>query len=461
MSIFYTKDQTDDLAGVIGERIKASVSETNVVNALNNSSQFHLLTTAEKAEILNLLETGIVGSADDCCPPATDITSFIDALDNGFVLQGEGTPPDLATCLPTETTAYKYYGGSSGPYDFYGKYRVNNGPWITYTVKDEYDDPTGNFLKTIKGPDGRKLFDNENESSFFFDIDNNLMKGFASSGEGILEAYPVKVEFILSEGDGGDLSYNTFYPETESTIIYSCGRSKSHIMPKGSFLLLKPDAPDLLKDIVFNPIQIPRENIEAGMMTKYFSYLTGTKGAGLHQGYLDSRATDYDWNEILLDGSKENHYQYTVLEMIGEYLRKPTVSNPAYDETGVTAPDIRSGFALRSDYLNSYETQSENISEFTMSPSETTLTELNSSNTTRFYPKESGERYNGYRREYDSYDNVNNVFGSKNPILQNVLDLILDPSDPAYLEHPLYAEGYTPIVKSGSDYIFTVTNAPR
>lgn len=459
MSIFYTKDQTDDLAGVIGERIKASVSETNVVNALNNSSQFHLLTTAEKAEILNLLETGIVGSADDCCPPATDITSFIDALDNGFVLQGEGTPPDLATCLPTETTAYKYYGGSSGPYDFYGKYRVNNGPWITYTVKDEYDDPTGNFLKTIKGPDGKSLFNNTGESSFYFDTDNNLLKGFTSSGEGIIEPYPLKVEFASSEGEGGDLSYSLTYED--STVLYSCGRSKSHVMPKGSFLLLKPDAPELLKDIVFVPIQIPRVNIEAGITTKFFRYLTGTKGAGLHQGYLDSRATDYDWNEILLDGSKENHYQYTVLEMIGEYLRKPTISQPEYDEAGVTAPDTSLGFALRSDYLNSYENVSENISDFVLSPSETTLTELNSSNKVRFYPKESGERYNGYREEYDAYDNVNNVFGSKNPILQNVLDLILDPSDPAYLEHPLYAEGYTPIVKSGSDYIFTVTNAPR
>ena len=59
MTILYTKEQIDNLAGVIGYRIKDSISESSIINILNNSSQYHLLSTQEKQEILDLIETGI------------------------------------------------------------------------------------------------------------------------------------------------------------------------------------------------------------------------------------------------------------------------------------------------------------------------------------------------------------------------------------------------------------------
>lgn len=95
MTILYTKEQIDNLAGVIGYRIKDSISESSIINILNNSSQYHLLSTQEKQEILDLIENGIELSEDLLI--AENINSYINALDNGYQENNEGVIPQKTT----------------------------------------------------------------------------------------------------------------------------------------------------------------------------------------------------------------------------------------------------------------------------------------------------------------------------------------------------------------------------
>ena len=73
MSQFYTKEQMDQLATIIGQRIKASVSTNSVTTAILESDEYVLLTKAEKAS----LATGNI-------QPALNNDSFLAALEKGF-----------------------------------------------------------------------------------------------------------------------------------------------------------------------------------------------------------------------------------------------------------------------------------------------------------------------------------------------------------------------------------------
>ena len=94
MSQFYTKEQTDQLATIIGQRIKASVSTNSVTAALLESDKYVLLTKAEKAS----LATGNIR-------PAANNDSFLDALDNGYtapVTDAQYMTLDIPTQQPVE-----------------------------------------------------------------------------------------------------------------------------------------------------------------------------------------------------------------------------------------------------------------------------------------------------------------------------------------------------------------------
>lgn len=85
MSTFYSKAQMDVLAEVIGTRIKNSVTDVRIANELQKSTQHSLLTKEEKTKIEALIASNNTSVPGGNCTSSTDILSFIDALDNGFV----------------------------------------------------------------------------------------------------------------------------------------------------------------------------------------------------------------------------------------------------------------------------------------------------------------------------------------------------------------------------------------
>lgn len=91
MSKFYTKEQTDQLATIIGQRIKSSVSTDSVTEALLNSDEYVLLTKAEKSSL-----------AKGNIQPASSISSFLDALDNGYTPPPENSAQYITLSIPTQ-----------------------------------------------------------------------------------------------------------------------------------------------------------------------------------------------------------------------------------------------------------------------------------------------------------------------------------------------------------------------
>ena len=76
MSIFYTKDQIDSLATVIGERIKSATNEAALIESLQKSGTYSILTSTEKE---NALKNNSVENA-------LNIDSYISSLESGFNL---------------------------------------------------------------------------------------------------------------------------------------------------------------------------------------------------------------------------------------------------------------------------------------------------------------------------------------------------------------------------------------
>ncbi len=74
MSIFYTKDQIDSLATVIGERIKSATNEAALIESLQKSGTYSILTSTEKE---NALKNNSVENA-------LNIDSYISSLESGF-----------------------------------------------------------------------------------------------------------------------------------------------------------------------------------------------------------------------------------------------------------------------------------------------------------------------------------------------------------------------------------------
>lgn len=74
MSTIYTKDQIDSLATVIGHRIKTATSEGALLESLQASGTYKLLTSSEKDFALS--KTSVEN--------AVNIDSYISALESGL-----------------------------------------------------------------------------------------------------------------------------------------------------------------------------------------------------------------------------------------------------------------------------------------------------------------------------------------------------------------------------------------
>lgn len=93
MASFYTKDQLDVLAQVVGNRIKNSVTDIRIANELEKSPEHKLITKSYKQSI-DALISGSTTDPEKNYTAAENIISFIDALDNGYVAITPEIPSD-------------------------------------------------------------------------------------------------------------------------------------------------------------------------------------------------------------------------------------------------------------------------------------------------------------------------------------------------------------------------------
>lgn len=101
MASFYTKDQLDVLAQVVGNRIKNSVTDIRIANELEKSSEHKLITKSYKQSI-DALISGSTADPEKNYTAAENIISFIDALDNGYVAITPEIPSDTEEPLEIE-----------------------------------------------------------------------------------------------------------------------------------------------------------------------------------------------------------------------------------------------------------------------------------------------------------------------------------------------------------------------
>ena len=92
MSTFYTKEQIDSLAVIIGKRIKDSTSTLKIIESLSTSEEYSLLTNNQKLAISMLM-------AEERPEPASNIDSFIAAFNNTST--GEGVERFITLDIPT------------------------------------------------------------------------------------------------------------------------------------------------------------------------------------------------------------------------------------------------------------------------------------------------------------------------------------------------------------------------
>lgn len=149
MTQFYTKNQMDDLASVIGDNIKNSVTEERIVNALM-FSEYSLLSNTEIANLLTKQDM----------VPATNIDSFILALNTITINLSE-----LSNIGRTGQWISSYYSDEVDPNALPGEpnYFINlysnrvieelNVAYPTYNllrseVNILYEDTSGNYITT-------------------------------------------------------------------------------------------------------------------------------------------------------------------------------------------------------------------------------------------------------------------------------------------------------------------------
>lgn len=101
MASFYTKDQLDVLAQVVGNRIKNSVTDIRIANELEKSPEHKLITKSYKQSI-DALISGSTTDPEKNYTAAENIISFIDALDNGYVAITPEIPSDTEEPLEIE-----------------------------------------------------------------------------------------------------------------------------------------------------------------------------------------------------------------------------------------------------------------------------------------------------------------------------------------------------------------------
>lgn len=101
MATFYTKDQLDVLAQVVGNRIKNSVTDIRIANELEKSTEHKLITKSYKQSI-DALISGSTTDPEKNYTAAENIISFIDALDNGYVAIPPEIPSDTEEPLEIE-----------------------------------------------------------------------------------------------------------------------------------------------------------------------------------------------------------------------------------------------------------------------------------------------------------------------------------------------------------------------
>lgn len=92
MSTFYTKEQIDSLAVIIGQRIKNSTSTLNIIEAIAASEEYSLLSATQELAIGMLM-------AEERPEPAANIESFITAF-NGT--NTAGVERFITLDIPTE-----------------------------------------------------------------------------------------------------------------------------------------------------------------------------------------------------------------------------------------------------------------------------------------------------------------------------------------------------------------------
>lgn len=440
MTQFYTKDQIDFLGSTIGTRIKDSVNVNSVTQAILSSTEYHLLSLEEKASLESLLAQE-PGTNTPCDPPASNINDYLSALD--AAIEGTDVEDNTLWTASALSEIYNFYGGSGSSSSFYAKYRINNGPWITYKVDEEYD-AVNSFFNSIKDKNNKFLIKNFGDSttSFEYNESESTLTGFERSGLDIIEEYPVKIEFVTSEGNGNDLVQHLF---SGSTTIYSLGRKNAEVIPKGSFLILKPSVQSELKTLNYSK---SHDNT--------IRYFTDKKGLGFTQSDIDYIEANVSGINPL-DGSTES-------EKVTERLLLELSVGSSYvsmDEgLGTIYPDFEfdysSGTSIKGGFLAEGDSNIKSRT-FIMYSDTVSANEVISSGTRRVsYPEDYGLVSASITTE-GSFSKTEGKYLPETVTAQNYLKLFVDPEDSSYLNHPLYAEGYRPPEKVEGGYEFRVT----
>lgn len=102
------------------------------------------------------------------------------------------TPPEP----PNEIEILPYFRGSGDNTLFYGRFRINDGPWDYWVGDYSSSIPVEDFFDQIRDTNGEFLINSTRPASFLYDEENYTLKGYPRS-EGLGDPVTIYSDAVI------------------------------------------------------------------------------------------------------------------------------------------------------------------------------------------------------------------------------------------------------------------------